>query len=66
MLYPALWAYQTLVNTFISFSPFQLAHGMESIHPIECEMPSLKLEIELLPDTSNLEERLVHLDRLDE
>ena len=30
------------------------------------EIPSLKLAVELLPDTSPLEERLVHLEQLDE
>ena len=39
---------------------------MESVFPVECEIPSLKLAIELLPDTSTLEERLVHLEQLDE
>jgi hypothetical protein len=66
MLYPALWAYQTSVKTSTGFSPFQLVHGVESILPIECEILSLKLEIELLPDTSDLEECLVHLESLDE
>ena len=33
---------------------------------VECEIPSLKLAVELLPDTSPLEERLVHLEQLDE
>jgi hypothetical protein len=55
MLYPMLWAYQTLVNTTTVFSYFQLFHGVESILPIECEIPSLKLAVELLPDTSDLE-----------
>ena len=39
---------------------------MESIFPVECEIPSLKLAMELLPNTSPLEERLVHLEQLDE
>ena len=39
---------------------------MESILPIECKIPSLKLAVELLPDTSPLEERLVHLEQLNE
>ena len=39
---------------------------MESIFPVECEIPSLKLAVELLPDTSPLEEHLVHLEQLDE
>ena len=66
MLYPALWVYRTIVKTTMSFSPYQLVHGVESIFPVECEIPSLKLAIELLPDTSPLEERLVHLEQLDE
>ena len=66
MLYPALWAYRTVVKTSTDFSPYQLVDGVESVLPVECEIPSLKLSIELLPDTSPLEERLVHLEQLDE
>jgi transposase InsO family protein len=66
MLYPALWAYQTSVKTATGFSPFQLVHGVDSILPIECEIPSLKLVVALLPDTSDLERCLVHLESLDE
>ena len=61
MLYPALWAYRTNVKTAIGFSPFQLIHGVESITPIESEIPSLKVSIHVLPNTTELEERLVHL-----
>ena len=39
---------------------------MELILPIECEIPSLRLEVALLPDTSDLEQCLVHLESLDE
>jgi len=66
MLYPALWAYQMTVKTTTGFSPFHLVHGVEAILPIECEIPSLKLVVQLLPDTSIFEERLVHLEHLDE
>eukprot|EP00253_Pinus_taeda_P025502 PITA_25502 len=62
----ALWAYQTSVKTATGFTPFQLFYGMESIFPIECEILSLKLAVELLPETSSLEERLFHLEHLDE
>ena len=66
MLYPALSAYQTAVKTTTGFSPYQIVHGVESIFPVECEIPSLNLAVELLPDTSPLEENLVHLEQLDE
>ena len=39
---------------------------MESILPIQCEIPSLKLYVELLPNTSAEEECLLYLMRLDE
>ena len=61
MLYPALWAYRTNVKTTMGFSPFQLVHGVEAVTPIECEIPSLKIAIHVLPDTTELEECLVHL-----
>ena len=41
MLYPTLWAYRTTVKTAMGFSPYQLVHGVESVFPIECEIPSL-------------------------
>ena len=66
MLYLALWAYRTAVKTATSFSPYQLVHGVESVLSVECEIPSLKLSIELLLDTSALAECFVHLEQLDE
>ena len=66
MLYPALWAYQTNVKTATGFSPFQLVHGVEAVTPIECEIPSLRIAIHVLPDTTELEECLLHLENLDE
>ena len=66
MLYPALWAYRTAVKNAIDFSPYQLAHGVESVLSVECEIPSLKLVVEILSDTSALEDNLVHLEQLDE
>ena len=66
MLYPALWAYRTAVKTATSFSPYQLVYGVESVLSVECEIPSLKLAIEILLDTSTFEERLVYLEQLDQ
>jgi hypothetical protein len=47
--FSALWAYRTSVKTSTGFTPFQLVYGIEVILPIECEIPSLKLKVELLP-----------------
>ena len=66
MLYPTLWAYRTNVKNAIGFSPFQLIHGVEAVTSIECEIPSLKIAIHVLPDTTELEEHLLHLEHLDE
>jgi hypothetical protein len=67
MLYSALWDYRMSVKTATSFLPFQLIYGLEAVFPIECQIPSLKLAVQLLPDTSPLEEwLLVHLEQLDE
>jgi hypothetical protein len=54
------------VKTTTGFSPFQLIYGMEAFLPIECQIPSLKLAVQLLPDTSPVEERLLHLKKLNE
>ena len=62
MGYIRLWAYRTSVKTAIGFTPFQLVYGLEAVLPIECEIPSSKLAIELLPNTTIEEERLNKLD----
>jgi hypothetical protein len=61
MLFSALWAYRTYVKSATGFTPFRLVFGMESILPIECEIPSLKLTVELLPNTSTEEKCLLYL-----
>ena len=54
------------VKTATIFSPYQLVHGVESILLVECEIPSFKLAVEILLETSALEERLVHLEKIHE
>lgn len=66
MLFPALWAYRMSVKNATGFTPFQLVHGVESILPIECETPSLKIAIELFPNMTLIEEHLLFLEKLDE
>ena len=63
MLFPALWAYRTSVKTATGFTPFHLVFGVEAVLSIECEIPSLHLVVELLPDTQPLEQRLSMLER---
>jgi hypothetical protein len=41
-------------------------YGIEAILSIECDIPSLKLAIELLPNTSVEEEHLLYLMQLEE
>jgi hypothetical protein len=66
MLFSTLWAYWKSVNSATGFTPFQLVYGLEAILLIECEIPSLKLAIKLLPNTSAEEEHLLYLMQLDE
>jgi hypothetical protein len=66
ILFSTLCAYRTSVKFSTRFTPFQLVYGIEPIFLIECWIPSLKLAIELLPNTSAEEERLLYLMQLDE
>jgi hypothetical protein len=61
MLFSTLWAYRTTVKTTTGFTPFHLVHGVEASLPIECEIPTLRITIELLPDTAPMEQRLPEL-----
>jgi hypothetical protein len=65
-LFSTFWAYNTTVKTTTGFTPFKLVYGIEVVLPIECEIPSLKLKVELLPHTSAEEEHFLHLTSLDE
>jgi len=66
MFFSALWAYRTSIKSSMGFTLFQLVYGIEAILPIECEIPSVKLVVELLPNTSAEEECLLYLMQLDE
>ena len=55
MVFLALWAYHTFAKTVTGLIPFQLFYGLEVVLPIECEILSLQLAIELLPATSEVE-----------
>jgi hypothetical protein len=61
MLFSALWAYRTSMKLATGFTPFQLVYGLEYVLSIECEIPSLKIVVQLLPNTSAKEECLLYL-----
>lgn len=46
------------------FTPFQLVYGLEAILPFQCEISSLKLMINLLPNTSEEEAHFIELIHL--
>lgn len=66
MLFSALWAYHMTTKTSIGFTPFHLIHGINSIIPIECEIPTLHTILNLVPDTPPLEQWFLHLELLKE
>ena len=63
-LFSTLWAYRTSVKTGTSFTLFPLVYGLEAILPIQCQIPSLKLAVKLLLDTSTGEEIFLYLNNL--
>ena len=64
-MFYALWAYRTTVKTSTSFTTFQPIYGLEVSLLIECEIPSLKLAVELFPNTTIEEEQFLYLNKLD-
>ena len=58
--------YWTNVNSATWLSPFHIVHRVEVVTLVECEIPLLKISIHVLPNTTNLEEFLLHLEHLDE
>eukprot|EP00253_Pinus_taeda_P025065 PITA_25065 len=51
---------------YYPFTPFQLVYGLEAILPVQCEISSLKLAVDLLLGTSEEEARFLELIQLDE
>jgi hypothetical protein len=65
MIYLALWVYWTLVKTDTIFSPLELIRRVEEVMFIECLTP-LNIVVDVLPNMTELEAHLVHLEHLDE
>jgi len=66
IIYRVMWEYHTTKKYSTYFIPFQLIYDIEAVLPIECEIPSLKLEIELFPSTFFEEECFFYLAHLNE
>jgi hypothetical protein len=66
MLFSVLWAYHMAMKIATGFTLFHLVHGVEATLPIECEITTLHTTIEILPDISPMEQRLLNLESLDE
>ena len=58
-MFLTLWVYITSMKTTTGFKTFQLVYGLESVLPIKREIPSMKLVVELLPNTSTEEDRFL-------
>ena len=65
-LFSALSTYRTSAKTATGFTLFQLVYRTEAVLSIECEIPSLRLAVEVLPNTIAEEEHLLFLSHLDE
>ena len=66
MLFSSLWPYSTSMKTTTRFTPFHFVHDAKSMLPIECQIPSLRLAVEFLPNASPLEECLIILEKTNE
>ncbi|KNA23095.1 hypothetical protein SOVF_027820 [Spinacia oleracea] len=63
----ALWAYRTSYKTATQSTPYALVYGVESILPLELQIPSLRVAIqEGLTKDDNDKLRLAELEALDE
>ena len=65
-LFSTHWAYRTTIKTSTCFTLFQLVYEIEATLPIECEIPSLKLVVEIFPNTTIEEEWFLYLNKIDE
>ncbi|KMT11045.1 hypothetical protein BVRB_5g111360 [Beta vulgaris subsp. vulgaris] len=63
----ALWAYRTTYKTPTQSTPYALVYGVESVLPLEIQVPSLRIAIqENLTTEENAKIRLAELESLDE
>ena len=54
------------MKTSTSFTSFHLIHSIELVIPIKCEISTLHNVLNILPDTTPMEQHLLHLECLNE
>ena len=65
-LHFALWGYRTSIRTSTEATPFSLVYGREAVQPIELEIPSLRIVLEIkLPEAECVRARYDALVLLD-
>ncbi|XP_062081027.1 uncharacterized protein LOC133785828 [Humulus lupulus] len=62
----ALWAYRTIVRTATGCTPYSLVFGSEVVLPLEVQIPSLRINTQLMTPNDNVQVRLAELEALDE
>jgi len=63
----ALWAYRITWKNTTGFSPYQLVYGKEVLLPIEFQIHTYKLAVELGLELSEAQQqRIMELNQLDE
>jgi len=66
MLFSTLWAYHMTVKNATGFTLFHVVHGIKATLPIECEIPTLHIAIELFPDIAPVDHLSLTLESRDE
>ena len=62
-----LWSYQMTCKKLTGKTPFRLVYGIEAVMPMEYIVPSLHISMLIgMKDRGVLEERLAHMDELEE
>jgi ribonuclease HI len=67
MLPYALWAYRTSIRTSTGATPYSLTYGMEAVLPVEVEIPSLRVLMEVkLKEAEWVQSRYDQLNLIEE
>ena len=62
----ALWAYRTTTRTSTGCTSYNLVFGSEAVLPLEIQLPSLRVAVQLTDPEENVKIRLAELEALDE